>query len=361
VIKLIDKYLLVEFVKPLIFILAAFTIVFIIVDVFESIDFLLDNEVPAGDVLRIYLYYLPYIIVLTFPVAVLLATVFSLGRLSRNYELVAMRSSGVGLFRIVLPLLFAGAFFSMGMMPLGEVVVPVTNQQKVALEELYSERSKGRSADTRFGLRFFDEEGRLYFAERLNLDKERLFEVTALTLSSWEVTERIDAETAAWDGETWLLENVTIRMFDDGEVSSRTIERTIIPTFRSPPEELARKQLDPEEMGYFDLRNFIRKLSITGADTRNYRVDLALKISFPFINLIVILLGAPLALTARRSGMATGFSFGLIVAFLYYAAIRVGQTYGYEGFLHPAVAAWIPNVVFAAGGVALLFAVRLKA
>jgi len=359
--KLIDKYILNEFAKPLLFILAAFTIVFIIVDLFENIDFFLDNKVPARDMARIYMYYLPYIFVLTFPIAVLLATIFALGRLSRSSELVAMRASGIGLFRIVMPLLFVGLLFSAGMMPLGEIIVPGTNQKKIALEELYSEKSKGRSTDTRFNLRFLDEKGRFYFAKRLDLREQRLFGVTSLDMESWQVLERTDAETGTWDGKAWLLENVSIKKFGGDRVSARSLESTIIPEFLSPPEELARKQLDPEEMGYFDLRNFIRKMSITGADTKSYRVDLALKVSFPFINLIVILLGAPLALTARRSGMATGFSFGLIIAFLYYAGIRVGQTYGYEGFLHPVVAAWMPNLIFSAAGIALLFGVRLRA
>jgi lipopolysaccharide export LptBFGC system permease protein LptF len=121
------------------------------------------------------------------------------------------------------------------------------------------------------------------------------------------------------------------------------------------PENFERRQKRPEEMDYWQLRDYIRRVERSGGEAQREKVDLFLKIAFPFASFIIVLFGAPLASNPRRSGAAVSFGISLFICFIYYSVLRLGQAWGYKGSLPPALAAWLGNILFGAAGVVVLW------
>ena len=107
-------------------------------------------------------------------------------------------------------------------------------------------------------------------------------------------------------------------------------------------------------MGYFELSDYVKSKKRSGQDVARETTDLYLKISFPFVNFIIVLFGAPIAANPKRSGVAIGFAISLFISFMYYTLIRMGQSFGYSEKLPPLFAAWSTNILFFILGIILL-------
>jgi len=107
-------------------------------------------------------------------------------------------------------------------------------------------------------------------------------------------------------------------------------------------------------MNLFEMRDYIVKLRASGARVANYLVDLHLKLAFPLINFIVVMIGAPIATRLRLQSAALGFGLSIAIAFVFYAFMRAGQAFGHSGVLPPYLAAWLGDLVFGAVGVVMM-------
>jgi lipopolysaccharide export system permease protein len=115
---------------------------------------------------------------------------------------------------------------------------------------------------------------------------------------------------------------------------------------------------DPRETRFFELLEIIEMKQWMKQDVAREKVELYLKISFPFANFIIIFLGIPRAANPRRSGGTVGFGISVVVSFIYFIILRTGQTFGYNGSLPPLLAATIGNIIFLAIGLAMFFKAR---
>jgi lipopolysaccharide export system permease protein len=112
------------------------------------------------------------------------------------------------------------------------------------------------------------------------------------------------------------------------------------------PEDFAKQGHKPEEMNWFELKSYVDRLRASGARVENYLVDLHLKLAFPLICVIVVMIGGALATRLRMQGAALGFGLSVAISFLYYGILRAGQALGHNGALPPYVAAWGADVLF---------------
>jgi lipopolysaccharide export system permease protein len=121
------------------------------------------------------------------------------------------------------------------------------------------------------------------------------------------------------------------------------------------PDDFAKEERDPDIMGYRELRSWIARFSQSGGDAAPYLVDLQMKLAVPFVNLVTVILGAAISSRLRRGGLAVGFGLSFLISFLYYALIRAAQALGRGGTFPPLLAAWLPNLVFGAISIVLLW------
>ena len=350
--RILSRYVLAIFSKFLGWALLAFLLLFVVIDLVENVDRFIDRHVPPTEVGLYYLYYLPYISVLVFPVGMLLATLFSISQLSRNGELVAIRASGLGLRRAFFPLIVFAFLTSLFTLVFGEMVVPDANDRRMHLRAYRRHRPPPtRRRDV------FLQEGRemVVFARRYEVRERRAYEVSIQQYREDRLYRRVDAKQMAWERGKWRLYDGWERIFHEEGEETRRFDEMDAPLRSLLPEDFAQGKKDPEQMGFWELRRYIRHLRRTGQPSRRWEVDLHLKISFPFANLLLVLLGAPLGVGRRGTGKVIGFGLSLLVSFLYYSAVRAGQVLGREEVLSPLIAAWLGNIIFGGVGAWLFF------
>lgn len=352
--KILDKYLLSNFFGTLIFSLVAFSAIFIIIDVIGFLDKFIDHNVPIPVVAKYYVFYLPYIIILTLPVATLLSSLFSVGQLARYNEITAMRASGLSNYRILTPLFIAGILISMLSMYTGERFVPFTNQQKKDVYESYVSRKKKKSKRKTKNIQLQIEQDKWLLVGFFDVEKNTAFKISVEEYSGNSLIKRIDAPKMVWNENKWVLEQAYQRHFENGEEKIRFFDKLELEDLHFKSDDISKVQKKSEEMSYWELKSFIEEVKRTGGNPDRWLVELYLRIAFPFSNLIIILFGAPLASKKTRSGTAVSFGVSLFICFLYFGIIKVGQSMGHNGALNPLLAAWLGNIIFGSGALYIL-------
>lgn len=358
--RILDKYVLHKFVGTLLFSLVAFCIIFILIDLVGYMDKFIDKDVPRIIIVQYYIYYLPYIIVLSFPVAMLLASLFSIGQMTRYNETIAMTSSGVSLLRILTPLFIFGLASSLFILYTGEKFIPLTNQKKINIYQTYVTKSKKKNKTRHNDVYAQISKNQWmhigYFDTHINTG----FKVSIQNFNEnfSNIGERIDVAKIFWQDSTWVLKNGVIRTFDGQKETIKMFDTMQRSDFQFDVQEISNTQKKTEEMSYWELSRFIENIKRNGGNPNRWLVDLYIKISFPFANLIIVLFGAPLASRKTRSGPAISFAISLVICFLYFGIIKVGQAFGHNGTLPPLLAAWIGNIIFGTAAIYILFKMR---
>lgn len=356
--RILDRYLLREFTGYLVLGLIGFIVIFVVVDVIEKIDVFLDHRAAFSLVLAYYANLAPDIVVKMLPVALLLATFLALGQLNKFGELTAMRASGLSLVRIMGPV-FAVALGCVALsLLLGEWVVPPATR---ARDEIYN-RGIQQITNTRNverpNLTYLGEGGRIWYARLYVVPEYRMHEVALQEFKAGQLVRRIDAAEASWDGSRWVFVSGFARTFSGGREKAEPFQRMAVNGLAERPEDFAKEAARPDQMNYFELREYVGRLRASGARVSNYLVDLHLKLAFPLICLVVVLIGGALATRLRMQSAALGFGLSIAISFFYYGMMRAGQALGHYGALPPYVAAWMGDFVF--GGIGLYMMVQAQ-
>ncbi|MCU0425809.1 MAG: LptF/LptG family permease [Candidatus Kapabacteria bacterium] len=363
IIKKLDWYVVRQFMMTLLFGMLGLCILFVIVHLLENLDGFLDRKTPPQHIALFYLNYLPEIIKLTTPVAMLLSSLFTMGRFSTLNELTAMKAGGLSLYRILLPLLVIGLIISGGQFYFDGWVVPRANRFKAEFER--KALGKGRVETTVYNVYMRDTPQR-------NLIIGFYDDVTK-TGSNWRLEEyssekqprlvwRIYAGTCNYDTvkNLWQLTNVSEHRFNpDFRVHPTvSIQPSVTLKTNTTPRLLMQFQRNTNEMTFPELREYIDASERGGKDVRQQRIAYWGEHILPFANFIVMLFGIPISGGQRKAGLALEISMAIVIAFLYIACIRIGQTLGLAGDMPPALAAAAPHCVFLLAGMANLLRAR---
>ena len=351
--KILDRYLLREFLWYLALGLAGFIAIFVVVDIFEKVDVFLDHHAPLHLVTRFYVYRAPEVVVQVFPVALLLATFLALGQFNKFGELTAMRIAGLSLLRILRPVFTVAALCVALSLFLGEIVIPTANRERDRIYEEQIQQLQRETVNERADVTYLGEGGRIFYIRLYLVKERRMHEVSLQEFQNGRLARRIDAAEATWDGRRWVFSSGFARTFDaTGDEIARPFTRLAVSGIQERPESFAKEVRKPEEMNYLELGDYVRKLRASGARVANYLVDLHLKLAFPLVNFVVVVIGASLATRLRMQSAAIGFGLSVAISFVYYAFMRTGQALGHNGAIAPYLAAWMGDIVF--GVIALL-------
>ncbi|PLX24313.1 MAG: LPS export ABC transporter permease LptG [Ignavibacteria bacterium] len=356
----LDRYVIRQFLKSFLFAILAFSLIFIIVDMIENLDDFIDQNVGPHLIGLYYVYFLPRIFSLMVPVAMLLSALFVVGRLSNNNEMTIIKCAGVSLYRFMLPLLGIGLVVSLLMLGFDGWLVPRINAARINLEREHLK--KHRAIGTRYNLFFQETDSRIltmeYFDEETGSGRRvklQRFDKADPTV----MLERLDAERMVWNEQNnnWMMyDGLRRRFISDSTVAVQ--QREQVGTFDSlamdamvvTPEVIIRMQQKPEEMELGDFRDYIERQRLAGSDIARLLVDYHGKIAFPFASLIVVFFGVPFASVKRRSGLAVQFGISILLLFIYLVSQKLSQIFGYNGNIHPLIAAWMPNLLFLLAG-----------
>ncbi len=355
--KILDRYIVRQFLLTFLFGLFAFLIIFLVIDMMEKLDDFIDANVPTQTIVEYYLSFMPEIIKLMTPVAMLLAALFVTGRLSNQNELAAIKSSGVSLYRILLPFLVVSLFVSGISIYFNGWLVPYANQQKFSIERAHLRRAGEGSG--RFNIFFQEDRTRLVSISYYDVYSKTATKVSIQEFSDTNLTvlvRRYDAQQMSWrergndsdtNSEGWVLLAGTFREREGTkEVRLTRFDQLPIGMLKISPIDIEKKQRKPDEMDYTELREFIESQRRVGQDVSRWLVDWHSKIAFPFASVIVVLFGVPFASIKRRSGVAIEFGICVAVTFIYLAFMKTSHVFGYNGDLNPLFTAWLANLIF---------------
>lgn len=354
VVRILDRYLLREFALYLALGLGGFIAIFIVVDLIDKIAVFLDHDAPFLLIARFYLFRAPEVVVQVFPVALLLATFLALGQLNKFGELTAMRSSGISLGRILAPVFGVAAVSALVSLAIGEMIVPYTNRERDRIYDQQIQDLKQDRVVERPDLTYLGRGGRIFYMRTYHVDARRMDRVTLQEFEGGRLSRRIDAAEAVWQGAGWVFRDGYVRTFDGERETARPFAEMAVDGIAERPDDFAKEVPNPDEMNYADLRAYVERLRASGARVDAYLVDLHLKLAFPLVNLIVVMIGASLATRLRMQSAALGFGLSVGISFVYYAFMRAGQALGHTGTLEPYLAAWLGDLVFGAAGLVMM-------
>ena len=367
--KLLDRYIVRQFMVSFVFGLVAFLLIFVLVDTMEHLDDFIDAHAPVKVVIEYYIAFMPEIIKLMTPVAVLLGSLFVIGRLSTNSELTAMKSSGVSLYRILIPFLVVAFLISFASIYLNGWVVPRANAKKGYIERTVLNR--GNDVSSRMNIFFQEGPRRIvsmnYFDPQTSIASHvsiQDFADSDMTVLAW----RFDAPKMKWIGSTsasaglpvpgWTLLNGAKRAFEGSVQDLSFFDSLPMGKLTLTPVDIEKKQRKPDEMDYTELGEFIQNQERAGQDVSRWLVDFHSKMSFPFASVIMVLFGVPFASARPRSGVALGFGICTAVTFIYLAFMKVSQVIGYNGDVNPLLTAWLANLIFLVAGIVNMIRVQ---
>jgi len=359
----LDLYVLRKFLKSLFGSITAFSVVVFVVNFVERGWRMVEQHHPGFEAMALYyVNYMPFYIVLAFPVAMLVSTLFSVSSLAKNHELDVMKASGLSLYRISFPILFAAFILSLGVMVFAEFVLTDCERRKDEIKAIRIEK-KGdfpRSRMSRSNIHVLGEDGWIILGKRYNVQNKVGEGVDVHQIVENRFTKTYRAKTMVHSDSGWILiEGVFQRHIQlDMAGSYVPFDSLWAPFLVQTPDMLAKLRVPPRQINFFNLLKRIRDKELIGEDAKKDWVELYLKITFPFANFILVLIGIPLAANPRRAGPSVGFGLSIIISFVFFVLIRTGQSLGNNGKIPPLLAASIGDIFFLMVGAIMFFKAR---
>lgn len=353
-----DRYIATELVPPFLFGVGAFSSLGVSIDaLFELIRRVTESGLPISTAVQVLLLSFPQFIAYAFPMSILLANLMTYSRLSSDSELIALKASGVSVYRMILPALMVCLLVTGLTFAFNELIVPSANYQATvtlakALNEedpsfqerniLYQEfrpvEEDGKKEDTL---------SRLFYAKEF--DGDRMRGLTILDFSQEGLDQIVSAKSAVWNAneKAWDFSDGTIYVVSaDG--SFRNIIKFDTQQLKLPraPLDLASQPRDYDEMNIAQSLEYLELLKQSGSEDkiRKLRVRIQQKYALPFVCVAFGLVGAALGSRLDRGGRATSFAISLVIIFSYYLLTVIFGSIAQLGMITPFLGAWLPNL-----------------
>ena len=357
------RYFWREVAVPFLLGIGVFTFILLIARMLKLVELVVNRNVPVLEIVKLFAYILPTFLEVTVSMALLLAILLSFGRLSADSEIVALKTSGISLYQMVLPVTLFTSLVTLLALLLAVYARPWGNHNlKASLYEI----AKTCASD---GLRerIFNDDfaGLVIYVEHIERPGDRLEGIhiaderdpnqrnTVLAAICFLVGNE-DAHTV-----TLRLMDGSIHTFLPGVKSYHKTDFTTYDVTLNLAVALAKfsqREKDAQEMTLSELRAVIAERSAAGRAINAELVELHRKFSLPFACLVFGLVGVPLGIQPVRAVRSRSFSVSLALIFVYYLLLTGGEAMAERGTLPAVVALWIPNVVFAVVGISLFMA-----
>ncbi|MDI9370998.1 MAG: LptF/LptG family permease [Synergistota bacterium] len=349
-VRILDRFILKELSGAFMFGVASFTMVFVAGDLlFQAANLIIEQGVSVGVVVRLILYRLPEVVILTLPMGALLSSLLTFSRLSANSELVALKSAGVPFHRILRPVFVASVLVSIVATISAETLVPFANGAAENLLKYEVLREKPALLKEKVFLR--DERdgmlSRVIYLGELNAREGLMREIVIQEFEEGRLHRISLADEGAWKGGEWWIDNGQVfEVTRTGRVQSLfTFDRQKLHLDLSP-RQIEQASRSPSEMSSLELLEQIALLEQQGQSLAPLRVMFHLRLALPWACVVLAVLGSALGVRSTRSGPGFGFGLSVLIVFAYYLVMSFCRALGEAGNLPAVIAAWFPNVCF---------------
>jgi LPS export ABC transporter permease LptG/LPS export ABC transporter permease LptF len=366
--RILDQYVVVEFLNMFGLVLVGFVLLMLVFTVFDLLSDILRNRIGLTVVGDYLINLTPLMLYKLAPLAVLIAVLVTFGVLNRNSEIIAMKATGISLYRLVVPIVAIAAILSVSLFMFDEFYLPQANKRQDALRNVI----KGKPPQTVthpeqnwiFGQPRPGESGRIFYYRFFDPDRNEFGNISVFEFdpATFALTRRIFAAKAVWDNGTgagtgtWrFLNGWENDIQGDHTKSFLAFTQTSFPEIHEDPGYFNKESLQAQQMNFGQLDRYIDDLRQSGFDTMKLRVALWQKLAYPLIAIVMAVLAIPFALSMGRRGSLTGIAVAIGVALTYFVVDSLFGALGNVNYLPAALAAWSSDILFGlVGGYLLL-------
>ncbi|TVQ89116.1 MAG: YjgP/YjgQ family permease [Bacteroidetes bacterium] len=352
--KKLDWYIIRKFLGTFFYAITLILLIVIIFDLSERIDNFIENQAPLNEILFVYyLNFIPYFANLFSPLFTFIAVIYFTSRMAFNTEIIAILNAGISFKRMLVPYFISAIFLAFVSVYLSNFLIPEANRKRIEFEEQYFRRqSQFRERNIHLQIRPGEFVYMESFNERINVG----YKFTLERISDGQLTFKLFADRAEWIDsiQTWSFRNYHYREVDDlnEKLSRGSRMDTIIPL---TPDDFIQNLREIEGLNFRELRDFIESERLRGSENiKFYQVEKHRRVAFPFATLVLTVIGVSLSSRKVRGGLGLHLGMGLTLSFAFILFMQVSTTFATNGNLPPAIAVWIPNIIFAALGAYLL-------
>jgi LPS export ABC transporter permease LptG/LPS export ABC transporter permease LptF len=363
--RILDEYILREFIAMFALVLTGFVLLIIVFTFFDLVGDILRNHIALSVVGEYLLNLTPSMLYNIAPLAVLIAALVTFGVMNRNSEIIAIKATGISLYRLIVPIAIISAALAVGLFLFDQYYLPQANRKQEALRN----EIKGRPTQTYLHPEQKwimgpkpqpGEPGRIYYYEFFDRDRSEFANLSVFEFdpATFQLTRRIFAKRAVWNADigAWDFESGWVRDVQGANVTDyRIFLKTSFPELRTTPDYFWKEAVPSDEMNFGQLDHYIHDLQQSGFDTKRLSVALWHKLSYPLITVVMAMLAIPFALSMGRRGSIAGVAVAIAVALAYMVIDNLFGAMGYVNYLPASMAAWSADVLFGlVGGYLLL-------
>jgi LPS export ABC transporter permease LptG len=361
--RILDEYIVVEFLKTFTLVLSGFVLLMLVFTFFDLVGDILRNHIPMTTVGEYLINLTPSMLYHIAPLAVLIAVLVTFGVLNRNSELIAMKATGISLYRLVVPVVSIAAILAVSLFLFSEYYLPQANRRQEALRNII----KGRPPQTVlhpeqkwiFGQPHPGEPGRIFYYQFFDPDRNEFANLSIFEFdpSTFALSRRIFGARVFWDSgaASWRFQHGWERDISGANVTNyREFRQTSFAEIHEDPGYFTKEEIQAQEMNFGQLDKYIRDLRQSGFDTMRLRVALWHKLAYPLVAVVMAVLAIPFALSMGRRGSLTGIAVAIFVALTYFVVDGTFGAMGNVNYLPAALAAWSPDILFGLTGGYLL-------
>lgn len=345
--RILDRYIIREFLRYYFLFVLFFVAIFVLTEFFTSIN----NLRKQASIFQIVIYYIlqtPYLLVTLSPLSVIISTLFVTSHFGSTNQLRAMQISGISAKRVTLPLFTAGVIIGFSMLFIDNTLVYKVNRVSYQIKK----KNFMGITETKIQKNIFVAvpPDYVFYIRSLNVEKGVMKDV--LIYKNSPLRTITSAAEGVWKRKEWVLHEGKNYILNQGPQESSFVKKTL--PVNKEPRYFTRTYLPPEKMSLSELTGYIKEYNKSGFKTQDLKTEFQFKISSPFANFILMLIAIPLGIILKR-GRGANLAIGLLMSFGYYETIALFKALGKNGVIDPLPSAWIPNVLFIAAGVYLVY------
>ena len=347
-ITIIDIYIVKKFLGTFFFSIALILSIAVIFDFSEKIDNFLNHDARLIDILtKYYLNFIPYFAVLFSSLFTFVSVIYFTSRMAYRTEFIALISSGMSFNRILVPYFFSATVIAIFSFVLSDYVIPDSNRIRLEFEENYYHSVPMRVTERNIHRQI--EPGVYIYMESFSTISDLGHRFSMEKYEDGKLVSKLMSDYVKWDStiEKWTIRNYYIR--DISEYTETVTKGTRIDTTLSlHPSDFKRRLNFMETMRIRELSDYIDQLRMLGeASVKAYQIEKNKRFAYPFSAFILTLIGVSVSSRKVKGGIGMQLGIGLMVAFSYLLFMQFSSQFAIGGSLHPAVAVWMPNFVFA--------------
>ena len=344
----IDAYIVSKFITTFFVALILIIGIVIIFDISEKIDNFVAKEAPLKAVVfDYYLNFIPYFMNMFSPLFVFITVIFFTSKMAADSEIIAILSCGISFHRVMVPYLVSASLIALLSLCLNLFIIPDANKTRLEFENQYVKtrfKSVGRNVHYQIS------PGEFVFAESFSSWNNTAYRFTLEKIVDNKLVSKISAESAVYNEEkdVWTLKKYFIRDYNDDLTDRIRSGKQLDTTLALSSKDFYLTEKTVETLNYNELNNLIDTQKMRGdANVKFALIEKNTRFALPFSAFILTIMGVALSSKKRRGGIGWNIGIGIALAFTYILFLRFSQMFVHTDTLPPAIALWLPNIVFA--------------